>query len=169
MTGYVALPRAINAGVTLPMKDLKAIGERCGFKNCRTYIASGNLLFDSDLSEAQVKAKLEAALEAVVGKPVLAIVRSAAELAATVKADPFPEAPRNRVIALFLDAPPPKDFLETVRHQGPDEEIVAVGREIFVRYGEGMGQSKLTFPVMKQGTGRNLNTVAKLAEMAAQS
>jgi uncharacterized protein (DUF1697 family) len=166
MTHYVALPRAINAGVTIAKEDLKRCAEACGFRNARTYIASGNLLFESDLGEAEVKAKLEAALSAQVGKPVLAIVRTGAELAATVKADPFPAAPRNRVIALFLDEAPPADFLAAVRHQGADEEIVAVGREIFVRYGEGMGQSKLTFPQMKQGTGRNLNTVAKLAEMA---
>jgi uncharacterized protein (DUF1697 family) len=168
MTSYVALPRAINAGVTLPMKDLKAIGEGCGFERCRTYIASGNLLFHSDLSDAQVKAKLEAALEARVGKPVLAIVRSAAELAAAVEADPYPEAPRNRVICLFLDTAPAAGFEAGAKNQGPDEDFVAVGREVFVRYGEGMGQSKLAFPEMKRGTGRNLNTLAKLAQMAAE-
>jgi uncharacterized protein (DUF1697 family) len=166
MTSYVALLRAINAGVKLPMPELKAMAEACGFAKARTYIASGNLLFESDLDETAVKALLTEKASAFVGKPVGVVVRTAAELAATVKADPFPEAPRNRVIAIFLDAAPPAGFEAAARHQGPDEEIAAVGREIFVRYGEGMGQSKLVIPAAKEGTGRNLNTVAKLAEMA---
>jgi uncharacterized protein (DUF1697 family) len=166
MTHYVALPRAINAGVAISKDDLTAIATGCGFANARTFIASGNLLFESDLGEAAVKAKLEAALSDHAGKPVWTTVRTGAELAAATAANPFPGAPGNRVICLFLDAPPPDGWLEGLKHQGPDEEIVAVGREIFVRYGEGMGQSKLTFPQMKQGTGRNLNTVAKLAQMS---
>lgn len=166
MTTYVALPRAINAGVTIAKDDLVAMASKCGFAKARTYIASGNLLFDSDLPEGAVKAKLEAALSEHVGKPVWATVRTGAELAATAAANPFPDAPGNRVIALFLDEAPPADFLDGVRRQGSDEEIVAVGREIFVRYGDGMGQSKLVIPAAKLSTARNLNTVAKLAEMA---
>jgi uncharacterized protein (DUF1697 family) len=166
MTTYVALPRAINAGVTIGKDDLVAIATACGFARARTFIASGNLLFESGLGEAEVKAKLEAALSAHVGKPVWTTVRTGAELAAVAAANPFPEAPGNRVLALFLDAAPPADFLAGVRHQGTDEEIAAVGREIFVRYGAGMGQSKLVIPAAKLSTGRNLNTVAKLAQMA---
>ena len=55
MTAYVALIRAVNVSGTgkLPKEELKAIGEACGFAQCRTYINSGNLLFASDLGEAE--------------------------------------------------------------------------------------------------------------------
>ena len=83
MTSYVALLRAVNVGGTgkLPMSDLKSMCEKAGFARVRTYIASGNVVFGSDLTEAGVKATLEAALAAYAGKPVGVLVRTAAEMA----------------------------------------------------------------------------------------
>ena len=81
--------------------------------------------------------------------------------------NPFADAPSNRVMAFFLDAPPPRDTLDHVT--GRKDERIALGtREIYVHYGEGMGTSKLKIPAAKLGTARNMNTVAKLAELAAQ-
>ena len=79
MNAYVALLRAVNVGGTgkLPMSDLKALCERAGFLGVRTYIASGNVVFESRMSEAQVKAALESALEEYAGKPVGVLVRTA--------------------------------------------------------------------------------------------
>jgi uncharacterized protein (DUF1697 family) len=57
-----------------------------GFAKARTYIASGNALFDSDLSEAEVVKTLEAALERYAGKPVGVLARTAAEMAAVAEA-----------------------------------------------------------------------------------
>lgn len=169
MTAYIALLRAMNVGSTgkLPMAELKALCDAAGFAKARTYIASGNALFESDLPEAAVQAKLAAALEAYAGKPVGVLVRTAAEMAAVAAANPFADRPGNRVIAIFLDDPPPADALEHARHV--NGEAMALGeREIYVRYDEGMADSKLVIPAAKAGTGRNLNTVAKLAELAAK-
>jgi uncharacterized protein (DUF1697 family) len=81
--------------------------------------------------------------------------------------NPFSGAPANRVMAFFLDAPPPRDTLDHVT--GRKDERIALGtREIYVHYGEGMGTSKLKIQAAKLGTARNMNTVAKLAAMAAQ-
>ena len=168
MTAYVALLRAVNVGGTgkLPMSDLKALCEAAGFARVRTYIASGNVVFASSLAEAAVKAELERRLHDHAGKPVGVLVRTAAEMAAVRDANPFPQAPANRTIAFFLDAPPPRDAAE--KAAGRKDERIALGsREIYVLYDEGMGQSKLRIPAAKSGTARNLNTVAKLAEMAA--
>jgi uncharacterized protein (DUF1697 family) len=80
--------------------------------------------------------------------------------------DPFPEAPRNRTMAIFLDQPPPPDALDHA--VGRKDEQMALGlREIYVLYDEGMAHSKLRIPAAKTGTARNMNTVAKLAAMAA--
>jgi uncharacterized protein (DUF1697 family) len=147
------------------MAELRAMAERVGFANPRTYIASGNLVFESELDEAAVKAALEAALAAYAGKPVGVVVRTGEEMAAVAAANPFPHAPANRAVAIFLDAPPPADFLARISG-GRSEEIAAGVREIYVHYPDGQGDSKLTIPAARAGTARNLNTVARLAELA---
>lgn len=167
MQAYIALLRAVNVGGTgaLPMTELKAMCEAAGFKQVRTYIASGNVVFTSAKSEAQVKATLEAALAKYAGKPVGVMVRSAAEMAAVAAGNPFAAMPGNRVHAFFLDKAPGADALTSVAGQA-NEELQLGTREIYVYSPDGMGNSKLKIPAAKTGTARNMNTVAKLAEMA---
>lgn len=168
MTAYVALLRAVNVGGTgkLPMSELTAMCEAQGFAKVRTWIASGNVVFETDADEAAVKARLERALEAYAGRPVGVMVRAGAEMAAVLAANPFKDAPPNRTVAIFLDAPPPDDLMAGVRGRS-GEEIAAGAREIYVFYGEGMADSKLKIAAARDGTARNMNTVAKLAEWAS--
>jgi len=168
MTSFVILLRAVNVGGTgkLPMSDLRALCEKAGLAEIRTYIASGNVVCRSDKPEAEVKAAVEAAFAAYAGKPVGVLVRTAAEMAQVLADNPFPEAAPNRTVAIFLDVPPPADALD--KATGVQGEQMRLGkREIYVHYSAGMGQSKLSIPAAKTGTARNMNTVAKLAEMAA--
>ncbi|MDB5986090.1 MAG: hypothetical protein JWR16_1143 [Nevskia sp.] len=169
MITYIALLRAVNVGGTgkLPMADLKALCERAGFAKVKTYIASGNVVFESKLPEAKTKAALESELKRYAGKPVGVLLRSAAEMVAILKSNPFPQAAPNLTVAIFLDAAPPKDTLKNVVHQNAGEEIELGTREIYVHYPKGQGDSKLRIPAAKEGTARNMNTIAKLAEMAA--
>ena len=167
MHTYIALLRAVNVGGTgkLPMLELKSMCEGAGFSDVRTYIASGNVVFSSPLAEAAVKQVLNDKLLAYAGKPVGVLVRSGAEMAGVLAANPFPDAPGNRVAAIFLDAPPPPDALTAA--VGQRSEVMALGqREIYVHYGDGMADTKLRIPAAKAGTARNMNTVAKLAAMA---
>ena len=112
MTTYIALLRAVNVGGTgkLPMADLRAMATELGYSKVRTFIASGNLLFDSPLSEAEVKAALEARLEVYAGKAVSVFVRTAAEMAAVSAANPFPDAHGSRLMVFFYDVAPPADL-----------------------------------------------------------
>jgi uncharacterized protein (DUF1697 family) len=169
VNAFVALLRAVNVGGTgkLPMVELKAMCEAAGFQSVRTYIASGNVVFQSKKTEAQVKAALETALAAYAGKPVGVMVRTAAEMAAVLRGNPFQEMPGNRTVAFFLDGPPVADALRTVSNR-TTEEIRLGLREIYAYYPDGMGDSKLKIPAVKNGTARNMNTIAKLAEMAAE-
>jgi uncharacterized protein (DUF1697 family) len=169
MPAFIALLRAVNVGGTgkLPMSELKAMCEELGFAQVKTYIASGNVVFTSRKSESAIKTALEKQLKAYAGKPVGVAVRSAAEMAQVLADNPFPKAAPNRTVAIFLDGKPPKDTLSAVRGQ-KSEEIKLGRREIYVHYGDGMGQSKLVIPAAKTGTARNLNTVATLAKMAAE-
>jgi uncharacterized protein (DUF1697 family) len=170
MASLIALLRAVNVGGTgkLSMSELKAMCEELGFSDVRTYIASGNVVFTSRKSEAAVKAALEKRLETYAGKPVGVLVRTADEMAKVLADNPFPKLAPNRTMAVFLDRAPPADTLASVRGQ-KDEKIKLGRREIYVHYGEGMGQSKLVIPAAKLGTARNMNTVAVLAKMAAEA
>jgi uncharacterized protein (DUF1697 family) len=167
MPVFVVLLRAVNVGGTgkLPMGDLKRLCEKAGFQNVRTYIASGNVVAERDGAEA--KAALEAELGAYAGKPVGVIIRTAAEMARVVADNPFPDRPASRTVAIFLDHAPPPDALKDVKGQA-DEELQLGAREIYVHYPDGIGRSKLRIPAAGDGTARNMNTVAKLAAMAAQ-
>ena len=149
------------------MADLRAMCEDAGFAHTQTYIASGNVLFESKVSAAKVKLELETRLLAYAGRPITVIVRTPAEMVAIYKANPFSKAVPTQAVVIFLDNPPPADALDHA--VGVKDERMALGnREIFVHYGSGVGTSKLRIPAAKPGTMRNMNTVAKLADLAAK-
>jgi uncharacterized protein (DUF1697 family) len=168
MNAYIALMRAVNVTGTgmLPMTELKSMCEELGFKSVKTYIASGNVVFKSSKTEAQVKAVLEKAVAAYLGKPACVLVRTAAEMAAVLAANPFKEMHGSKTLAFFLDSPPTADALDPRAHH-IDEQIQPGLLEIYVYYPNGQGQSRLRIPAFKNATARNMNTVAKLAELAA--
>jgi uncharacterized protein (DUF1697 family) len=170
MTAYVALLRGVNllGASTLKMADLRGIAEELGLKSPRTFIASGNLLFLSTDPEPALQARLEERLAQHMARKVRAMVRTAEEMAAVVRANPFPDSPGPSVQAFFLDGAPPADLLDTVRNQ-ENERVAAGTREVYVAYGEkGIGRSRLRIPAAEAGTARNMNTVAKLAELAGE-
>jgi uncharacterized protein (DUF1697 family) len=86
-------------------------------------------------------------------------------MAEVLEKNPFASAASNRTVAIFLDAPPSADVLAGVTGR-QDEELVLGAREIYVHYVRGMGNSQLKVPAAKNGTARNMNTVAKLTEWA---
>ncbi|MEI1252343.1 DUF1697 domain-containing protein [Rhizobium aouanii] len=168
MPVYIALLRAVNVGGTgsLPMAELKAICEGLGFSDVKTYIQSGNVLFRSDEAEETVEERLDEALGKKLGKRPGVMVHSRKELDGIVADAPFPDAKPNFLLVYFLPEKAPDDALEKM--VAPDgEEAKLAGREIYVHYPNGSGRSKLKLPALKPGTSRNLNTVRKLADMAA--
>jgi uncharacterized protein (DUF1697 family) len=170
MTTYIALLRAVNVGGTgkLPMADLKALCTELDFDRIETYIASGNVVFDCDLPAVRVQAHLEKRLLAYAGKAIGVFVRTASELRAVLKKNPFSDKEPGLTYSFFLNEKPRSDALDDVR--GRDGEELRVGpREIYVYYPTGMGKSKLRIPAAKLGTARNLKTVAKLVEMSSRS
>jgi uncharacterized protein (DUF1697 family) len=165
----VALLRAVNGGGSgkLPISELKAMCEAVGLEDVRTYIASGNVLFNSRLGEKSISKTLEQRLTDYAGKPVGVLVRTAEEMAGVLAENPFSEEPGNRVVLIFLDSVPAAAALKQVT--GKKDERPALGRrEVYVHYGDGMADSRLRIPAAKAGTARNMNTVAQLANMAAE-
>lgn len=166
---FILLLRAVNVGGTgkLPMSDLKRLCEQVGLTHVKTYIASGNVVCHSSLEAQEVKQRIEQTLSAYSGKPAQVMVRTLQEMRAVLDANPFPQAPGNRSVLIFLDQPAPADSIEKATGRR-GEEIVLGQREIYVFYGDGMSQSKLQIPAAKTGTARNMNTVAKLVEMSSE-
>lgn len=167
----VALIRALNVGGTgkLTMAELRALCEQVGLVSPTTYIQTGNVIFSSPFTPLEAKARLEAALASRLGaQSHRVLIRTPSELSALVAANPFPEAAPNQVLIVFLDEAPNQAearAIESLRPPGR-EALVLRGRELFIHYPDGMGRSKLVTPLTVVGTGRNLNTVAKLAALA---
>jgi uncharacterized protein (DUF1697 family) len=169
MPVFIVLLRAVNVGGTgkLPMDELKAMCAAEGYSRVQTYIASGNVAFHTTKSERKVRAAFEARLESYAGKPVGVIIRTLEEMAGVLKSNPFPKSAPNRTVAIFLDDPPPPGSLGDAKGLA-GEELHLGGREIYVSYGAEMASSRLRIPAAKSGTARNLNTVAKLVELASR-
>ena len=167
MALYVALLRAVNVGGTgkLPMARLLELCADAGFADARTYIASGNVIVRNPAPERAARDALESRLSAYAGKHIGVIVGPAAEIAKLVTDNPFADKPGNRVMALFTDDKLPKHPLEGA--VGLRNEQVRLGhRALFVFYPDGMARTRLRLPSEGNGTARNMNTVARLAELA---
>lgn len=166
MTRWVALLRAVNVAGTgkLPMETLRAMAEEIGLAEVRTYIASGNLLFRSGETELTLKQRLEQRLEAYAHKPVMVVLRTAAEIEAICTSDPFPDAVGAQHLVYFSHAPLAPDFPDKVRWQ-QGERLSLRPREVYVDYGSGIRKTKLKLPGDASLTARNINTVRKLAEL----
>ena len=142
--------------------------EDAGFTDVQTYIQSGNVVFKSRLAEAKVKTTLEKALAAKMRKPFGAMIRTGAELDAVIKKNPFKGVEPSRILILFMDKAATKSDMASVTTPG-NEVVKHFGRELMIHFPDGMGKSKLKIPFAKTSTGRNLNTVTKLAELARAS
>lgn len=163
MESFVALLRAVNVGGTgrLAMSDLRALAEAAGLRAVRTVLASGNLLFESDLDEAGIGRLLEQRLQTQAGAPVGVLIRTRTEMAGVLARNPFAEAAPNHVMAIFLDRPAPHEALQGAT--GQTNEALQPGlREIYVHYPNGMANSMLRISAARTGTARNMNTVARL-------
>ena len=166
---YVALLRAVNVGGTgkLPMARLLELCAEAGFADSRTYIASGNVIFRSAETARAARDRLEARLQVYAGKPVGVLVRTGAELARLVAENPFADRPGSRAMVLFTDDALPQQPLDSA--VGLQNEEVRLGpRALFVFYPDGMGGTRLRLPSALRGTVRNMNTVARLAELAGE-
>lgn len=168
MKTYVAFLRGINVGgnTMLPMPELRSLCERIGFENVRTYIQSGNVIFESMLSPQELMKGLENALFRKWKKHIPLVVRTHSELEKIVSGNPFPNAKPEQIGVMLFATPVSKDFSFGVSTSGR-EEVVSAGREVYIHYPDGMGRSKLKLPKQSQeGTVRNMNTITKLVQMS---
>jgi uncharacterized protein (DUF1697 family) len=161
---YIALLRGINVGGSglLSMKELADLCTGLSFEAVRTYIQSGNVIFESNLSEDAVRSRLEKTLTAKMGKKIDVMVRTPAEMRSILGKNPFPGKEPAKVNVAFLCEPPPKDLMKNLVAPG-GEQVKPGKREIYIYYPDGMGRSKLKLSLKgAAATFRNINTIAKL-------
>jgi uncharacterized protein (DUF1697 family) len=180
MSMHIALLRGINVGgrTQIAMSDLRDLLGALGFAGARSLLQSGNLVLWSDrLTGAPLEHLLEVETAKRLGMSVDYLVRTAEEWETIVARNPFPdEAERDpsHLLVMFLKTAPQAADVEGLQAsiRGP-ESIRSDGKQLYVTYPAGMGRSKLTNTLIEQklgtrGTGRNWNTVVKLAALAQE-
>jgi len=173
MKRYVALLRGINVGGNnrVTMVDLRAAFDAGGYEAVGTYIASGNVLFETAAPSASLEGNVESMLERRLGIPLVVVVRSHQQLRAVVdKAPPGfgarPEAYHSDVI--FLKAPlSATQAMRVVEvREGVDEAWPGTGVLYFARLSARRTQTKMGSiigtPEYQQMTIRSWNTTTKL-------
>lgn len=177
MGKIIGLLRAINVGGTgkVAIADLRKLVEDEGFTQVKSYIASGNLVFEGAGKPADLEARFEAAAGKTLGLKSDWILRSPAEWTAMIAANPFVEfskaTPSKYLVTVFKTEPDPKRLAEVEAMATLGEQMKLVGRALYICFPEGSGNSKLAGAAIEKrlgarGTARNWNTVLKLAEMA---
>ena len=175
-TTAVSLLRAVNvAGQNMvKMSELAELYESLGFKDVRTYLQSGNVVFSHNSEDpAEAATKIEQALERRLGLDVTVCLRTSEEMGGVVAKNPFQH--QKMIYITFLKAKPenvPMDKLNAVR--GPGEEFKVVDREVFLYLPNGSGRTKLSNSYLERmlrlpATTRNWNTVTALAEMSGRA
>jgi uncharacterized protein (DUF1697 family) len=150
------------------MKDLAAICKQIGFENVRTYLNSGNVIFNSPLPEAKLQQALEKELSTRTGKGIGVVIRSSGDLEHMVDANPFPESAPSKVGVLIGTMPITEKVTSEFVILGR-ETIFPGKREVYIHYPDGMGRSKLKAPPsLRDGTMRNINTLSGLVSRIAK-
>jgi uncharacterized protein (DUF1697 family) len=176
MTVWVGLLRGVNVGGAnkLPMKDLRASIEWLGYRNVESYIQSGNLIFESDAQEERVVSDLRRLIEDRHGLTVPVVARTFSEMEAALIGHPSANGdvdPKLLHVA-FLDRAPDDPGSVAADAWAPDLWSVS-GRELYLTYPNGSARSKMTIDRFEKpwgvtATARNLNTVAKIVDLAAR-
>jgi uncharacterized protein (DUF1697 family) len=178
MADWVALMRGINVGATrkLPMADLRALCGELGWHDPQTYIQSGNLIFGAEGEADDLRVALEEAIEARFGLVVPVVLRPANRWAGYAGSNPFADdaAALPKLVHLYLSRDPLKDGAgETLKARAlPHERVRQVEDMMWIDYGDGVADSKMTPAFIDKScgspvTGRNWNSVLKIADMIA--
>lgn len=170
----IILFRGMNTGgVRAPVAEQRVMAGAMGLKNPRTLAASGNLVVESDRATDALEADIEAAMEKTFGLKVAAMVRTPDQWTRLVAANPFADeaaAQPSRMVAMVMKDGIRAGALEACRDLAEGgERVEAIDDMLYFWFPNGQGESgifkKATPRILGMGTGRNWNTVLKLADM----
>jgi len=179
MNTYIALFRGINVGSnrSLPMRELVELLADLGLQNIKTYIQSGNVIFETAESvSAQLAQRIRQSVEERRGFAPEVLLMKAADLENAISANPYPEAePYPKTLHVFFLAEPPQDpdleKLESIKLES--ERFALKGKLFYLHAPDGIGRSKLAAGVEKAlgvpATGRNWRTVGAIMALVKSS
>jgi len=151
------------------MDDLKKLYSELGFQNIRTFIQSGNVIFDSPLQNThEISLKIVGILKSSIGMDVPVVIRTMPELEEIIANNPFKQEDQSKINVIFLnDIPKEVNFEKAVAAKGDSEKFAINGKELYIYYSEGVSNSKLTVDLFEKclkvtATIRNINTVNRL-------
>ena len=174
----VALLRGINVGGKnrLPMKELTAMFVEAGCSDVRTYIQSGNVLFEAAHTvRPDIPSLISASILNRFGYQIPVLTRSAEEFKNIVRANPFMQAgaEADKLHVVFLEELPTGDQVESLdQNRSPGDEFAVMGCEIYLHCPNGFAKTKLTNTYFDSklstvSTTRNWRTVQKILELAS--
>ena len=178
MATYISMLRGINilGHNLIKMSDLQALFRDVGFRKVRTYIQSGNILFEAPRSPAdKISSRIVKAIHKAYGFSVSNFVITPKELGQVIHKHPFLKKrgiDRSKLHVTFLSAAPEKTDLEKINDlPRGDEAFHCVGKAMYLYCPHGYGRTKLTNNTLERllavsGTTRNWRTVSKIYEMA---
>ena len=174
---YVSLLRGINVGGhrKIPMAELRRTYEALGFSPVKSYIQSGNVVFGGGAaSAASVARRIHEAIETTFGFAVPVILRTADEMEAVVRGNPFQTGgadPTKLHVTFLAAAPSDQAASEFAAYRVGPDELRLIGREAYLHCPEGLARTKLTPAFLERALGsvsttRNWRTVNTVLEMA---
>ena len=180
MPVVIAMLRGVNVGPHNRMK-MDVLRDLCGsleLRDVRTYVQSGNIVFRTNLrNPAALAKKIQTAIEKEFGFNPDVILRTTAEMRGVITRNPFAGMKNmepSKLLVDFLAGDPAPEARKIVMAIKTDPEMLHVGgRELYIYFPNGVGQSKLTWSSLEkilktQGTARNWNSVTKLLAMAEE-
>jgi uncharacterized protein (DUF1697 family) len=177
MARYIALLRGINVGGNvLRMHRLIELFAELGFKDTKTYLQSGNAVFETNVPALKLASTIQKKLIGETRLPVTVIVRTATEWQKTIRSNPFltePKMDRSKLHVTFLSTVPSEEGATKLQLiKAGRDRLCILGREVYLHCPDGYGRSKLTNNAIEKclaisATTRNWNTLTALSEMAA--
>lgn len=178
MNTYIALLRGINVGGknSLPMKELVTMLESIGAKEVRTYIQSGNAVFQSaEKNPAQISRRLSAAIKKRRGFAPQVLILDLEAIKSAMAGNPFPEAeasPANLHLGFLVATPGQPDLAQLDKLKKESEQYHLSENIFYLHAPEGVGRSRLAANVERllgvPLTARNWRTVCKIRAMAKE-
>lgn len=179
MQTSIALFRGINVGGNniLPMKKLVPLLERLGLEEVRTYIQSGNVVFETNADDLSIlERRISGAIDSEFGFEPRVLLVTGEEFKRAIETNPFPNAtsePKSLHFFFLAEPPPAPDLagLESLRAE--DEAFQIIGSVLYLHAPIGVGKSKLAAKIERlvgvPVTARNWRTVSKIAELSGVS
>jgi len=176
MATYIALLRGVNVGgVTLKMEDLKRMLEYIGFSNARTYIQSGNALFESkEVNKRKMEAEIAQEIKNKIDRDIVVIVKTVEEFRRIAEEHPLASLgdPKNLYVTVLSHDPAAPDVEDLLGTMNDIDRHEIMHRAVYSYYGQGYGNSKRSNNFIEKilkvsGTTRNWETIQRLAEMGA--